>query len=83
MTSSGCGSVKFMNTIAKLDVRTFTVSERLERLQALWGSLIESSDGLTVSDAQRAVLDQRLAAYEKNPTEGASWNDVRARIQRT
>lgn len=71
-----------MNTTAKFDITTLTIPERLELMEALWDSLIESPDALPLSDAQRAVLDQRLAAYEKNPTEGSRWNHVRARIQR-
>lgn len=72
-----------MNTTAKFDITTLTIPERLELMEALWDSLIESPDALPLSDAQRAVLDQRLAAYEKNPTEGSRWYDVRARIQRS
>lgn len=78
-----CGRVQIMNTAAKFDITTLTIPERLELMEALWDSLIESPDALPLSDAQRAVLDQRLAAYEKNPTEGSRWNDVRARIQRS
>lgn len=72
-----------MSTTAKFDISTLTVPERIKLMEALWDSLIESPDVLPVSDAQRAVLDQRLAAYEKDPTEGSTWHDVRARIQRT
>ncbi len=83
MISRRCGRVQFMSTTAKFDISTLTVPERLELMEALWDSLIESPDALPVSDAQRAVLDQRLAAYEKNPAEGSTWHDVRARIRRT
>ena len=72
-----------MSATAKFDISTLTVPERLELMEALWDSLIESPDALPVSDAQRAVLDQRLAAYEKDSAEGSTWHNVRARIRRT
>lgn len=72
-----------MSTTTKFDISTLTVPERLELMEALWDSLIESPDALPVGEVQRAVLDQRLAAYEKNPADGSTWYDVRARIRHT
>lgn len=72
-----------MSTTAKFDISTLTFSERIELMEALWDSLIDSPNALPMSDAQRAVLDQRLAAYEKNPAEGSTWQDVRTRIGHT
>lgn len=81
MILSGCDRVQVLNSTAKFDITTLTISERLELMEALWDSLIESPDALPLGDAQRAVLDQRLVAYEKEPTEGSTWHEVRARIQ--
>ena len=32
-------------------------------------------------DAEKALLDARLAAYEKDPDAGSSWEEVEARIR--
>lgn len=34
-----------------------------------------------LTDAEKALLDSRLAAYEQDPTAGSSWEDVEARIR--
>lgn len=40
---------------------------------------LDTQDPLT--DAEKALLDARLAAYEKDPDAGSSWKDVEARIR--
>ena len=37
--------------------------------------------GEPMTDAEKALLDARLAAYEKDPDVGASWAEVEARIR--
>jgi putative addiction module component (TIGR02574 family) len=34
-----------------------------------------------LTDAEKALLDARLAAYEEDPDAGSSWAEVEARIQ--
>lgn len=40
---------------------------------------LDGEDPLT--DTEKAVLEARLAAYEKEPNAGSSWEEVEARIQ--
>lgn len=54
--------------------------EVLLRLTELDGSLwLDEGDPLT--DAEKALLDARLAAYESDPDAGSSWAEVEARIR--
>lgn len=68
-------------TIPQLD--ELSVSEKLLLVEELWDELAARPDQLTLTETQRAELDRRYEAYRKNPTEGASWEEVRARIQRS
>jgi putative addiction module component (TIGR02574 family) len=40
---------------------------------------LDAADPLT--DGEKAILDARLAAYEKDPGAGSTWDDVEARIR--
>jgi putative addiction module component (TIGR02574 family) len=40
---------------------------------------LDAEDPLT--DAEKALLDARLAAYEKDPDAGSSWEEVESRIR--
>jgi hypothetical protein len=60
-----------------------TPSERREirrRLAELDGDgwLVEEEP---LTEAEKAVLDARLAAYEKDPDAGSSWEEIEARIR--
>jgi putative addiction module component (TIGR02574 family) len=41
---------------------------------------LDGDDPLT--DAEKALLEVRLAAYEREPDAGSSWEEVETRIQR-
>lgn len=60
-----------------------TKSERQEirqRLTELDGEdWLDADDPLTANE--KALLDARLAAYEKDPEAGASWEEVEGRIR--
>lgn len=60
-----------------------TREERKEirlRLAELDGSSWLDADN-PLTDAEKAMLDARLAAYEKDPDAGSSWGEVEARIR--
>lgn len=59
-----------------------TAAERIQVAQALWDSVTETPDALLLTDAQRAVLDERLAAYKTDPQAGSPWETVRERVRR-
>jgi putative addiction module component (TIGR02574 family) len=64
------------------DYRRLPVPERLKLMDDIWDSIAQDATAQTlpVSDADKALLDERLAELEKNPGPGADWPDVRARI---
>lgn len=41
-----------------------------------------SQSDLSVTEAERAVLDARLADMEINPDDQSSWADVKTRLER-
>lgn len=59
-----------------------TSEERHEirlKLAELDGDHWLDADPLT--DTEKALLDARLAAYEKDPDAGSSWDEVESRIR--
>ncbi len=55
-------------------------SDRLELIGALWDSL--SPNDLPVTDAERALLDARLADMASNPDDQSPWPEVKTRLER-
>ena len=56
--------------------------QRLQLVEDIWDSIATDADGETypVSEADKALIDERLADLEANPGVGAPWPEVRARI---
>jgi putative addiction module component (TIGR02574 family) len=69
-----------MGRIELSAVLEMSISERLRLVEAIWDSIAEHPDALPLSDAEREELDRRWAEYVKDPTAGAPWAEVKARI---
>ena len=49
-------------------------ADRLDLIAELWQTLDHNQ--LPVSDAERAMLDERLSDFTANPKSGRPWEDV-------
>jgi putative addiction module component (TIGR02574 family) len=61
-------------------INSLSPAEKAELLDTVWESL--EADALSLTDAQRAELDHRIARHEQNPTAVISWEQVRAGLFR-
>ena len=59
-----------------------SISELLKLPFAERIRLAAAPEALQMTDAERAELDRRWNAYERDPSLGSPWVEVRARIQR-
>jgi len=53
-------------------------AEKVELLDAVWESL--EADAVSLTDAQRAELDARIARHEQDPSDVLPWEQVRANL---
>ena len=58
------------------NVSRLSTAEKFELLDALWEDL--EASGPSLSTEQAKELDRRVAAYEKNPSDVLSWEQVKA-----
>jgi putative addiction module component (TIGR02574 family) len=70
-----------MSTLAKADVMSLSVPERIQLVEDIWDSIAELPEKVLLTDVQKAELDRRLDAYHQNPNEGSPWEAVRERIR--
>jgi len=57
-------------------IASLSAEEKAELLDAVWESL--ETDATSLTDAQRAKLDYRIARHEQNPSAAISWEQVRS-----
>ena len=70
-----------MSTVRK-EIQSLTVADRLQLLEEIWDSLVETPEAVPVTAAQRKELTRRRRAHARNPSAAKSWAKVRARLQR-
>lgn len=70
-----------MSTLAKTDILTLSIAERIQLVENIWDSVAEAPESVPLTEDQKAELDRRLDAYHQDPTEGSPWGMVRERIK--
>lgn len=65
-----------------MNIHDLSASERILLAQQLWDSVHREADEISVSEAQTALLDDRLAALAADGNPGDSWENVKRRITR-
>jgi putative addiction module component (TIGR02574 family) len=69
-----------MSTINFSELLELPVSERLRLVSALWDSISENPDTLKFTNSERKILDERMEAYMKYPTEGKPWSEIKSEL---
>ncbi len=66
-----------MSAVKNINIQLLSQSERIMLAEELWDSVAEDQDNLEVTDSQKKILEERLAAYQASPEEGTSWEEVK------
>jgi len=81
MINRQCDRVNAMSTLAKADILSLSVAERVQLVEDIWDSIVEVPQEVPLTEEQKAELDRRLDAYHQDPNEGSPWGLVRERIR--
>ena len=68
-------------TLKALGIDQFSVAQRILLVEEIWDSIAAEPEEIPLTDAQKRDLQRRLGAYEANPKQGASWEEVKARLR--
>ena len=59
-----------------------SIEERIDFVQSLWDRIAATPEQVPVPDWHQRIVRERLESYRANPSEGRSWADARADIER-
>ena len=62
-------------------IKSLSISERILIVEDIWDSIILSKEKLPITAEQKKELEKRLIDYKENPNDGASWAEVKNRIE--
>ena len=57
--------------------------DRIEYVQSLWDFIAQTPDQVPVPESHKKILDERLAAYQNEPSSAEPWDKTRDRILKT
>ena len=66
--------------ISIADLLKLSVSKRIQLVEDVWDSIANVPQSVSLTDEQKKKLENRLAAYHRNPAQGSPWTDVKKRI---
>jgi putative addiction module component (TIGR02574 family) len=64
------------------EILKLPAEERLRLVELIWESLAAKPSDVPLSDAHRAVIDERIAEHERNPDAVVSRDEVLAAARR-
>ncbi len=64
------------------DISKLSVAERIQLAEDLWDSVAAETGEFSLTEAQAAELDRRLAALARDPEAGEPWEAVHGRVDR-
>jgi putative addiction module component (TIGR02574 family) len=65
-------------SLQALGIDKLSVEDRIALIQAIWDSIAAEPHPPLLTEAQRQVLERRLAAHEANPGDVIPWEQVKA-----
>jgi putative addiction module component (TIGR02574 family) len=65
------------------EILQLTVAERIQLAEDIWDSVAAFPEAIPLTDAQKEELDRRLQAYDKNPNEGISWDELKDKLRKS
>jgi putative addiction module component (TIGR02574 family) len=58
--------------------KKLSIADRLSLVQEIWDSIAEDNEYFELTDEQRQELDRRLESFRANPSQGRTWEEIKA-----
>ena len=68
-------------SIPAIDIERLDPEERLQLIGDLWESLRTHPESISLTDAQRELLDERLDDLDRGDTQIVSWSEAATPLQ--
>jgi len=65
-----------MKHVTVADTLEMSIPERIQLVEEIWDSIVASGDAVEFTEAEKRLIDERLASHRGNPDAGYSWEDA-------
>lgn len=70
-----------MNNSLPPEILKLNIAERIQLVEDIWDSISTTTQEIDLTEAQKTELDHRLETFQQNPESGATWEQVKQRLQ--
>ena len=63
------------------DILKLSVEKRLHLVQTIWDSIAQDTENVEISEEHKTILNERLEAYQNNPEENITWDEVKKKVE--
>lgn len=58
--------------------KKLSISERILLVEEIWNSIAEDNGCFDLTEVQKQELDRRLASFHADPSQGRTWEEIKA-----
>lgn len=70
--------VESMSSNLTEEAKKLSIPERLALVEEIWDSIAEDNEYFELTQEQRLELDRRLESFRANPSQGRTWEEIKA-----
>ncbi len=64
------------------EIVPLSVEERIQLVQAIWDSIADEQSLPPLSDAEKQLLDRRIADLDTHPEKVLTWEEIKTHVRR-
>ncbi len=69
-------------TVTLNQITSLGIEDRIRLVQAIWDSIATEQAYPDLTEVEKQELDHRITAYETNPDDVMTWEDIKDSIKR-
>lgn len=60
------------------EIKKLSIPERILLVEDIWDSIARDNESFNLSQSQIDELDKRSRSFDENPSQGRSWEEIKA-----
>ena len=60
------------------EIKKLSIPERILLVEDIWDSIATENEAFELSQSQKDELDKRSFSFEQNPSQGRTWQEIKA-----
>ena len=65
------------------EIKKLSIPERILLVEDIWDSIARENESFELTQAQKDELEERSLFFEKYPTQGRTWEEIRSEFLNT